>query len=66
MPLVWDMYSWAWKNLDLVNFENNNAGDDILKTNELGMSEYPSLTQKKKLSECLTVLKKNAWKRKIA
>ena len=34
--------------------------DDILKTNELGMFEYPNLTQKKKkkLFECLTVLKK--------
>ena len=42
------------------NFENNNAGDDILKTNELGMSEHPSLTKKKKknISECLMVLKK--------
>ena len=30
------------------NFENNNAGDDILKKNELGMSEFPSLIVPKK------------------
>ena len=29
-------------------FENNNAGDDILKKNELGMSEFPSLIVPKK------------------
>ena len=35
--------------------ENNNVGDDILKTNKLGMSECPNLTQKKKKKIFLSV-----------